>query len=655
MQKAKILIVEDETIIAMEIESSLTSLGYDITSIVDTGEKAITKAETDQPDIILMDIRIKGEMDGIEAANIIQIRFNIPVVFSTAYLDEEKLEQVKLTMPFGYVLKPVQKRELRVTIEIALHTAKIDAERKQIAQQLEESSEKYKIAFKTSPDSVSISSMDGLWVDVNEGFSRLTGYTSEEVIGKYSSEINIWATLEDRERLTEELRKKGYIENLKSTFKCKDGSHKTGLMSASLIDLNNEPHILSITRDITEQERIQVALQESEERYKMLFDRSSDAFFLINRKTGQFLDSNAAGEKLTGRFLSELKNVSMNEVTLFQVDQRPSDILLIKKPVDLGEVVYLRPDGTKRTVLLIAVPLNEKTIFGIARDITTRIQSQFELKKAHDCLEVIVEERTRELNNANISLVAAKEQSDSANSAKSEFLANISHELRTPMHHILSYSKYGVDKIDTAGNKKLLHYFTQIRKTGHRLLSLLNDLLDISKLESGKMSYDYKSADVIQILENTISEFSTTVKEKDILIETKKRCHQTSIVCDELKIAQVIRNLISNAIKFSPPRSRIVISLSDKKLQLGKRHNDELIATGLCINIQDEGVGIPEDEISTIFDKFVQSSKTKAGGTGLGLSICREIIKSHKGKIWAANNLGGGATFSIFLPWIDSV
>ena len=117
MEKTRILVVEDEAIIAMEIENQLQSLGYEVVSVVDTGVKAIKKAEEDRPDLILMDIRIKGEMDGIEAAEVIRNKFSIPVIFSTAYLDEERIERAKITMPFGYVLKPIQERDLKVTIE----------------------------------------------------------------------------------------------------------------------------------------------------------------------------------------------------------------------------------------------------------------------------------------------------------------------------------------------------------------------------------------------------------------------------------------------------------------------------------------------------------------------------------------------------------
>ncbi len=132
MPKARILIVEDEAIIAMELESQLQSLGYELTSIVDTGEKAIEKAEIDKPDLILMDIRIKGEMDGIDTAEVLRNTFNIPVIFSTAYLDEERINRAKITMPFGYVLKPLQERDLKVTIEMALYVAKVDTKRKRV-------------------------------------------------------------------------------------------------------------------------------------------------------------------------------------------------------------------------------------------------------------------------------------------------------------------------------------------------------------------------------------------------------------------------------------------------------------------------------------------------------------------------------------------
>ena len=282
MEKASILIVEDEAIIAMELESQVQSLGYEVTSIVNTGEKAIENAEADKPDLMLMDIRIKGEMDGIEAAEVIRNRFGIPVIFSTAYLDEERIERAKITMPFGYVLKPIQERDLRVTLEMALYVAKVDKERKKVEEELRVEKEKYKVAYYTSPDAVNINRMDSLYVDINEGFTRLTGFTREDAIGKLSSEIDIWAIPEDRERLVEGLNISSYVENLESKFKCKDGSFKTALMSASIFEIDGEPHILSVTRDITARKKTEEELQVSQLTFSQQFYQSSTSMCLYN-------------------------------------------------------------------------------------------------------------------------------------------------------------------------------------------------------------------------------------------------------------------------------------------------------------------------------------------------------------------------------------
>jgi PAS domain S-box-containing protein len=138
METISVLIVEDEPIIGLEIGEMLKDLGYQVTAVVDTGEKAISKTESDKPDIVLMDIRLKGETDGIDAAGIIRKRFDIPVIFSTAYLDQKRIERAKFTMPFGYVLKPIQERDLKITIEMALYVTKLDSERRKTEEILKQ-------------------------------------------------------------------------------------------------------------------------------------------------------------------------------------------------------------------------------------------------------------------------------------------------------------------------------------------------------------------------------------------------------------------------------------------------------------------------------------------------------------------------------------
>lgn len=245
---------------------------------------------------------------------------------------------------------------------------------KRIEMALLESEEKYRLTFMTSPDSVNINTLDGIYVDINDGFTQLTGYTREDVIGISSLDINIWYFAEDRKRLTKKLLKDGYVSNLESVFRCKDGTLKTALMSARIIKINNTPHILSITRDISERKLLEDNLVESEKKYRKLFEKSNDAIFIIDKKTGNYLDANKAAVKITGYNLDELKKLSTIDITPIDAKKRLSKITNINKSIEFGEIEYFRPDGTTRFALASVIPINEDKVYGIAHDITERKQ-----------------------------------------------------------------------------------------------------------------------------------------------------------------------------------------------------------------------------------------------------------------------------------------
>jgi len=276
----------------------------------------------------------------------------------------------------------------------------------------------------------------------------------------------------------------------------------------------------------------------------------------------------------------------------------------------------------------------------IAMDITERKTAEEALRKAHDYLELEVEKRTTDYRKA-------MESAKHANKLKSEFLANISHELRTPMHAILNYSKYGTEKYGRIEKEKNLHYFQSINKAGKRLMSLLDNLLDLSKLEAGKVDYLFEPIMILKVIHDAASEMQPVLKEKGIFVKLPTPDFETTIVGDEYKIGQVIRNLLSNAIRYSNEHHTVTLQVEKSTID---RKNQSIPA--LDIMIKDQGIGIPEEELGSIFEKFSQSSRTKtgAGGTGLGLAICKEILFAHKGKIWAENNSDGGATFYIRFP-----
>ncbi len=299
MEKARILIVEDEAIIAMEIESQLQSLGYEVTSIVDTGEKVIEKAESDKPDLILMDIRIKGEMDGIEAAEEIRNRFGIPVIFSTAYLDEERIERAKITMPFGYVLKPIQERDLKVTIEMALYVSKVDIERRKAEEALKES--EARLIY--SQEIVHL----GSWVwdlstnkrEWSSEFFRILGYVPQAVepsIETFIKHIHpddkeyvekIVEQIEEGKQLSVPMEHR--IIRLDGTERYIAGNIK------SQLGIDGKPTKMTGSMfDITERKQAEEALRQSEEKYKGVVETLPALICTFSPKNGEILFVNNA-------------------------------------------------------------------------------------------------------------------------------------------------------------------------------------------------------------------------------------------------------------------------------------------------------------------------------------------------------------------------
>lgn len=248
-------------------------------------------------------------------------------------------------------------------------------------------------------------------------------------------------------------------------------------------------------------------------------------------------------------------------------------------------------------------------------------------------------------------------EADAANAAKSEFLANMSHELRSPMTSI----KFGLHTIeevlkDPQANQEdrddCLKAIGFASDSADRLIGLVNDILDSSKLESQKMIFDIQSYDLIDIISNAMHEISPILNAKSITMKAEIDTSDTIVHIDRERIMQVLINLLSNAAKFSQNDTEITVSLSTGELSGGRRHTDGDVRSAIVLSVIDKGVGIPENELTSIFDKFTQSSMTKdgSGGTGLGLSISHEIAVAHGGTLHAENNPEGGARFILTLP-----
>ncbi len=288
MAKAQILIVEDDAIVAMDIQNRLKNLGYTVAGVVNYAEKAIEKAKELKPDLVLMDIVLKGEIDWIETSEIIRYSFNIPVIFLTAYADELRLERAKLTMPFGYILKPFQDRDLKITIEMALYTAKADAERRQTEKALAISEAEFKAIFSSMPDAAIFTDAQRRIAAVNQAFIKIFGYDSEEVIGRTTEFL-----YETKTDYLEEHGIKYYLSQsdlnsqpIEVRYRRKDGTlfwaerHGRQVKDAH----GNVIGFFEINRDISERKQAEELLRFSEEKYRMLVENIPDVIMRIDRE-----------------------------------------------------------------------------------------------------------------------------------------------------------------------------------------------------------------------------------------------------------------------------------------------------------------------------------------------------------------------------------
>ena len=272
------------------------------------------------------------------------------------------------------------------------------------------------------------------------------------------------------------------------------------------------------------------------------------------------------------------------------------------------------------------------SVLWLVRDITDLKLAAEETRLARDHLQDIVAAQTADLR-------AARDKADAANRAKTQFVSNISHELRTPMHAILSFARIGLEKAvqPQLDAEKLHRYFENIAKSGERMLGTVNDLLDIAKLEAGKMDYHFTAVRLCHVTDSVAEELEPLATRRSIVIRVHG-CEEDTVEADAFRIAQVIRNLLSNALKFSPNAGEIAVYI------IG---DDEHVHVAVC----NQGPWISDEDLGRIFESFVQGvSNTPAGGSGLGLAICREIISAHGGVIRAVNQPEGGVCFTFELP-----
>jgi len=422
-----------------------------------------------------------------------------------------------------------------------------------------------------------------------------------------------------------------------------------------------------IVKDITERKRAEEALKDEVTRRRILVEQSRDGIVILDQN-GKVYEANQQYADTLGYSMEEVLQLhAWDWDTQFPREQLLEMLRTVDDTGDHFETRHRRKDGTFYDVEIStngAAYGGQKLIFCICRDITERKQAEAKIKEYAENLEKMVDERTNELH-------LAKDEAEAANHAKSDFLASMSHELRTPLNAIIGFSEVLRDQYFGKLNKKQAEYATDVLESGKHLLSLINDVLDLSKIEAGKVALQLSEVSIKELLKNSL----IMVKERCMQhgINLKENIPQDvaglEIVADERAIKQVMFNLLSNAVKFTPDNGSVrveanlisdfdeYLSRQDTKTQRELKNSQSSIdnlQSSILISVADTGIGITPEDQKKIFDEFYQVKgrlTDKTPGTGLGLSLSRRLIEMHKGRIWVeSKGEGKGSRFSFMLP-----
>lgn len=390
-----------------------------------------------------------------------------------------------------------------------------------------------------------------------------------------------------------------------------------------------------------ERDRAAPAESLAERRFLQLLEAAPDAILEVDSE-GKIVLLNHTAEKMFGYSREELLGESVE--TLVPAAMRHAHVQHRHsytsqpqmRPMGIGlELKAQRKDGSlfPAEISLSPNPVDDELrVIALIRDISAR-------KQAEDRLKAVQEEYTAELSAKNQQLEARNLEVEKANRLKSEFLASMSHELRTPLHTIIGFSELLVEEVEGALTAKQKRFVGHILQDSRHLLELINEILDLSKIEAGRLELQMSPFDFSACLDEVLAGIHQQAAAKDIKLENRVS-FQRSLFADRLRVKEILYNLLSNAVKFTPGGGLIWV---ESQAQDG----------WLTTTVGDTGIGIPAAELESVFETFYQVGSTTKGtreGAGLGLPITRKLVELHGGKIHAESEPGQGSRFTFTLP-----
>ena len=489
---------------------------------------------------------------------------------------------------------------------------------------LKESEERFRLAFSTIPDSINLNrASDGVYIDINEGFTDLTGYTRGDVIGKPSLDINIWKNPDDRKRLIEGLMTAGHVKNIEAQFVRKNGEVGVGLMSARILDINNEDVIQSITRDITDQVQAEKAQLKANRMLRLILDTIPVRVFWKDRES-KYMGSNqafaddtglASPDDLIGRTDYDFAFTAQAE--LYRIDD--NEVMNSGKPKLFYEEVQDRPDGLTNWLLTSKVPIRDDQgniigLLGAYQDITDRKQLEAQLQQTQK-MEAI-----------------------------GTLAGGIAHDFNNILSGIFGYSHLAQTHIQNP--EKANKHIEQIIKGSQRATELTRQILTFSR-QSEYQKQPFKIyLEISEALKLLRSSIPSTIKIQTRL-DSKKM-----VLADPIRIHQLIMNLCTNA--FHAMRKTggcLTVSLTDIEIAGSKFLKDKMKNPEeyIKLEVSDTGHGMDTKTLKRVFDPYF-TTRMKGDGTGLGLALVQAIVEEHDGFLEVNSKLKKGTNFYLYFP-----
>jgi two-component system cell cycle sensor histidine kinase/response regulator CckA len=627
-----ILVVEDENIVAKDLVNRLHNLGYTVTTTVATGEDAVREASQTPPDLVMMDIMLRGHMDGIEAARRILATLDIPVVYLTAYADEKTLARAKVTDAFGYLLKPFEERELHITIEMALY-------KHQMERKLRESEQWLSAILRSVADAVIATDTRGQIRFLNPIAENLTGWTQAEAVGKPLAEVFRVEDEQAREQIARAVRNAAAETGtggsaIRTALIASDGREIP--VEENLAPIHNSAGqitgVVLVFRDVTERRQSEEALRQSESQLAGIVGTAMDAIvtadedqriLLFNSAAEQMFRCSAAeaiGQPIDRFIPDRFRDLHRDYVRSFaetNVSQRTMG--------KLGVVYGVRRDGeefpAEASISQIEIG-GHKFFTGILRDITERNKMEEQLRQAQKMESI------------------------------GTLASSIAHDFNNVLNNVLGFAaqlkKYIHDEA------KVRRYIETIEKSAMRGADLASQLLSFAR--TGRRTN--VPTNLYQIVGEVIASCRETFPSA-VRLESRVAPDLLPIMGDHGGLYQVLSNLCVNARDaiVARPDGAGVLTIEARNAVIGKDVGSHLFAASgsRCVELKvsDTGIGIPEEIRERIFDPFF-TTKDRGRGTGLGLSIVYNIVRSHQGAITLESETGLGSTFKVFLPAIQA-